>query len=78
MKLILSFFIHLYRLSLSPFLGNCCRFYPSCSEYSLKALSKHGALKGCWLTLRRIVKCGPWHPGGYDPIDEEHENSSKR
>lgn len=51
---------------ISPFLGPCCRFYPSCSEYSMEAISKYGMLKGIWLTVKRIVKCHPWHPGGVD------------
>jgi hypothetical protein len=60
--------IQFYRLALSPLLGPRCRFYPSCSAYALEALDGHGALKGGWLTLRRIGRCHPWHAGGYDPV----------
>ena len=57
-----------YRCSLSPLLGPRCRFYPSCSEYALAAIDEHGAVRGAWLALRRIGRCHPWHPGGYDPV----------
>lgn len=57
-----------YQLAISPMLGNRCRFYPSCSEYSMESLQRHGLLRGLWLTLRRIGRCHPWHPGGYDPV----------
>lgn len=67
MKTLLLFFIRLYQLCLSPFLGSCCRFAPSCSEYAKEALEKYGAFKGSLLTAKRLLKCGPWHPGGYDP-----------
>ena len=62
----IKFLIKAYQLTLSPFLGKCCRFYPSCSDYALLALEKHGARKGLWLTLKRLFKCGPWHKGGID------------
>jgi putative membrane protein insertion efficiency factor len=57
-----------YRYSLSPLLGRNCRFFPSCSEYAMEALERHGALRGSWLSLRRVARCHPWHPGGYDPV----------
>ncbi len=57
-----------YQLAISPMLGNRCRFYPSCSEYSMEALSRHGLFRGLWLTVRRLGRCHPWHPGGFDPI----------
>jgi uncharacterized protein len=57
-----------YRLLLSPLLPPACRFFPSCSEYAEQALSHHGALRGGWLTARRVCRCGPWHPGGVDPV----------
>lgn len=57
-----------YRLLLSPWLGSSCRFEPSCSVYSLQALQQHGAAMGSYLTLRRLVRCGPWCDGGHDPV----------
>jgi uncharacterized protein len=60
--------ILVYRFTLSPLLGPRCRFYPSCSAYALEAVDRHGALRGLWLALRRIGRCHPWHPGGYDPV----------
>lgn len=60
--------IHLYRLLLSPWIGNQCRFYPTCSHYSEEALIKHGFIKGVYLTVRRLLKCHPWHTGGLDPV----------
>lgn len=60
--------IHVYRYSLSPLLGPNCRFFPSCSDYALQAIDKHGAGYGSWLALKRIARCHPWHPGGFDPV----------
>ncbi|MBT8433490.1 MAG: membrane protein insertion efficiency factor YidD [Gammaproteobacteria bacterium] len=60
--------IHAYRYLLSPLLGNHCRYTPSCSQYALEAIESHGALKGFWLTLKRVSSCHPWHEGGYDPV----------
>jgi uncharacterized protein len=57
-----------YRYAFSPMLGRSCRFHPSCSEYAQQALERHGALRGLWLALRRVGRCHPWHPGGYDPV----------
>lgn len=63
--------IHVYRYILSPWVGNQCRFYPSCSHYAEQALETHGFVKGCYLTLRRLLKCHPWHQGGLDPVPEK-------
>jgi len=60
--------IRLYRYAISPLLGPSCRFHPSCSEYAIEALQRHGALQGLWMALRRVSRCHPWHPGGFDPV----------
>jgi uncharacterized protein len=57
-----------YQWTLRPFIGAHCRFHPSCSHYALEALETHGALRGAWLAGRRVLRCNPWHPGGYDPV----------
>jgi putative membrane protein insertion efficiency factor len=66
MKSVLLGLIWLYQWTIGPMIGNRCRFYPSCSNYSKEALQKHGVLKGLWLTVRRLCRCHPWHPGGID------------
>lgn len=68
MKTVLLALIDGYRLLLSPFFGTQCRFYPTCSSYAREAIEVHGSLKGSWLAIRRIARCGPWHPGGTDPV----------
>jgi putative membrane protein insertion efficiency factor len=60
--------IRLYQRLISPVLPHRCRFYPSCSEYAREAILRYGPFKGGWLALRRLLRCGPWHPGGYDPV----------
>lgn len=65
---ILTGLIRFYQLVISPGLPPSCRFYPSCSEYTLQAIAKYGALKGLWLGVKRIARCHPFHPGGYDPV----------
>jgi uncharacterized protein len=60
--------IDCYRYLLSPFLGSNCRFVPSCSEYAKVAIEQFGVFYGGWLTLKRLLKCHPWHSGGYDPV----------
>lgn len=56
-----------YRLALSPVLGSHCRFAPTCSDYARQAVASHGAVKGAWLAARRLLRCHPFHPGGFDP-----------
>ena len=57
-----------YRRWVSPLLAPRCRFYPTCSAYALVALERHGPWRGAWLAVRRLLRCHPWHPGGYDPV----------
>lgn len=57
-----------YQRFISPLTAPACRFYPSCSEYALQAIKRYGPLRGLWLSFRRILKCHPFHPGGYDPV----------
>ena len=68
MKALLLGVIRAYRLALSPWWGRQCRFTPSCSEFASEAIDRHGAARGAWLALRRILRCHPWCPGGYDPV----------
>ena len=67
--------IHLYQHTLSILLGPSCRFTPSCSSYALLSIQRFGIVEGFWLTLKRLVKCHPFHPGGYDPVPEIPTNS---
>ena len=73
-----------YRLVISPLYGNVCRYYPSCSAYALRAVEVHGVLRGSGLAGRRLLRCHPWSPGGYDPVpgtpefDEEMRDSAAR
>lgn len=60
-----------YQLLISPMLGQTCRFSPSCSSYSMQAIERFGFFKGVWLTVRRLLRCHPYNPGGYDPIPEK-------
>ncbi len=69
-KHILLWMIKGYQWGLSPFLGNHCRFTPTCSAYMYEAIVKHGVIKGLYLGTRRILRCHPFHPGGYDPVPE--------
>ena len=68
MKYLLVSLLRAYQYAISPFLGRRCRYYPSCSEYAVEAVEKHGAIKGGWLGVKRVCRCHPWHPGGYDPV----------
>ncbi|PWB69936.1 membrane protein insertion efficiency factor YidD [candidate division GN15 bacterium] len=60
--------IYLYRYTLSPLIGQSCRFYPTCSHYAEDALRKYGPLRGSWMAVCRVLRCHPWHDGGYDPV----------
>ncbi|MDM8560107.1 membrane protein insertion efficiency factor YidD [Candidatus Parabeggiatoa sp. HSG14] len=73
MQKILSLVIRGYQLFISPWLGPHCRFYPSCSEYALIAINTHGVLRGLVLSIKRIFRCHPWHPGGFDPVPERRK-----
>ncbi|HEX5801562.1 MAG TPA: membrane protein insertion efficiency factor YidD [Azospira sp.] len=68
MKKLLVLLIRFYQYAISPLLGSRCRFHPSCSEYTAEAIQKHGVWKGARLGMKRISRCHPWHPGGYDPV----------
>lgn len=70
MKWLLLKLIRLYQLTLSPFLGRQCRFEPTCSHYGIEAIKRFGASKGSILTVKRILRCHPWHAGGLDPVPE--------
>ncbi|MGB4812919.1 MAG: membrane protein insertion efficiency factor YidD [Methylophilaceae bacterium] len=64
----LKLFIKGYQRLVSPFIGQHCRYYPTCSQYALESINKHGPFKGGYFAIRRILRCHPWHDGGYDPI----------
>ncbi len=70
MRWLLVGLIRAYQRFISPLLGPRCRFHPSCSQYALVAIERHGVVKGGWLALRRIVRCHPLHPGGHDPVPD--------
>jgi uncharacterized protein len=69
----LIFLIQVYRHMVSPLRPATCRFVPTCSQYAVDALTEHGLVRGSWLSVARLAKCGPWHQGGWDPIPERHE-----
>ncbi|MEO6148064.1 MAG: membrane protein insertion efficiency factor YidD [Sulfuriferula sp.] len=68
MSRLLIYLVKAYQYAISPLLGSHCRFTPTCSQYAVEALTKHGAAKGSWLSMRRLSRCHPRHPGGYDPV----------
>ncbi len=67
-KKFLKGLVRVYQVTLSPFIGQQCRFQPTCSHYALQALEEHGALRGSWLAVKRVARCHPFHPGGFDPV----------
>lgn len=67
-----------YQLMISPWLGQRCRFHPTCSHYCIDALKQHGMVYGLWLGIKRICKCHPFHPGGYDPVPEQKKQFSRK
>lgn len=73
MKYILCLFIKFYRYFISPLFPSCCRFTPTCSEYAIEAIQTHGAFKGLYLSLKRILLCNPMGKSGYDPVPEKSE-----
>jgi putative membrane protein insertion efficiency factor len=76
MRHVIAFLIRLYQRFVSPLLGPRCRFYPSCSHYALQAVQRFGTLHGTWLSVKRLCRCHPWHPGGYDPVPLRHDAST--
>ena len=70
MKQVLLWMLRAYRLIVPPLTGPCCRYYPSCSVYTSEAIEKHGAVRGVWLGTRRVLRCHPFHEGGFDPVPE--------
>lgn len=76
MKKLLLLLLRAYKLGVSPLLGQNCRFYPSCSDYAAEAVQEYGALKGSVLAARRLCKCHPWHPGGFDPVPARATDTS--
>ncbi|WP_291259689.1 membrane protein insertion efficiency factor YidD [Fusobacterium sp.] len=78
MKKIILLLIRFYQKYISIFLGKNCRFYPTCSAYTYEAIERFGIIKGGYLGVRRILKCHPFHPGGYDPVPEKKEKKCER
>ncbi|QQB74259.1 membrane protein insertion efficiency factor YidD [Fusobacterium canifelinum] len=77
MKKILILLIRFYQKFISPMFPAKCRFYPTCSQYTLEAIKEHGAIKGTYLGIKRILKCHPFHEGGYDPVPKRENKNSE-
>ena len=75
LKRILLLLVRVYQLAISPLMANHCRFEPTCSRYALMAIERHGVFKGSWLAIRRIGRCRPGVPGGWDPVPEKSEDA---
>ncbi len=78
MKRFLILFIQAYSTLVSPFLGNNCRYTPTCSQYAKEAILLHGSRKGLWLAIKRVFRCHPFHHGGYDPVPELKKTDPKK
>jgi len=78
MSRFLQFLIRAYQVTISPYLGDHCRFTPSCSAYAMEAIQKHGSLRGSWLAIKRIGRCHPFCDGGYDPVPEPEERPDSK
>lgn len=74
MKTLLIWLVRAYQYLISPMLGPRCRFHPTCSHYTIEALQVHGAWRGSWLAIRRILRCHPFHPGGQDPVPPRRDH----
>ncbi|HQY33307.1 membrane protein insertion efficiency factor YidD [Actinotalea sp.] len=77
-QLVLLGLLRVYQSTISPLTGPSCRYYPSCSQYAVVAVQRHGAVRGTWLALRRLGRCHPWTPGGVDDVPPAHEKTSAR
>jgi len=73
-KHVVILLIRFYKIAISPLFPSSCRFQPTCSQYTLEAVQRYGALKGSWLGMKRIARCHPLHPGGYDPVPHDHDH----
>ncbi len=78
MKSVLVGVLRGYQYAIRPMLGANCRFFPSCSDYAIEALQQHGTARGSWLAMRRLARCHPYHPGGYDPVPDAGETANAR
>jgi hypothetical protein len=68
LKTLFLYLLRFYKAAISPLLPPACRFVPTCSEYAQEAIARHGAMRGGWMSVRRLLRCHPFHPGGYDPV----------
>ena len=73
MARVLIFLVRFYQLAISPLIGPHCRFYPTCSQYTIDAIKHHGPVAGIYMAVRRLSRCHPWHPGGFDPVPTEKQ-----